>query len=254
MRNEKGGRSALIGGMLAASAIGAAWAVDARRRSDRLRRTHRILVDLLLNALTADDPVTARHSRRVADLSYALAEAVGMRGSELTTLRVAALLHDLGKIDDRFWHIVHSRKRLTPEERSKIEQHPDQSARILEPLGAIHPGLDAIVASHHECWDGDGYPAGLRGDAIPLGARIIAIADVFDALTQPRKYRDPLRPEEAIEKLVEGSGRQFDPALVELVSAPHFRQSWFELARRGLADEESVDECDKSMVEHSEER
>ncbi len=218
--------------------MAAAMAVDASVRERRAKLTHRILVDLLLNVLTADDPGTARHSRRVADLSYALALACGMKPDELTTLRVAALLHDMGKVDDRFWHIVHSRQPLSRQQRNEIKYHPHESARILEPLEQIHPGITDIVASHHECWNGEGYPRGLEEGEIPLCARIIAIADAFDAITQPRKYRDALPVEEALDELCKGSGRQFDPQLIEHLQSWPVLDQWGEIARNGRVEEE----------------
>lgn len=236
----------VTGGLLAAG-----WALDAHRRSRRARDTHRILVDLLLNALTADDAATARHSRRVADLSSVLGEACDLPRAELATLRVGALLHDVGKLDDRLWHIVHSDEKLEPREREAMQKHPDQSARILQPLEAIHAGISGVVASHHERWDGQGYPQGLAGEGIPLGARIIALADVFDALTQPRPYREPLDPEEALERLRESAGRQFDPRLIGLLDDECVREIWFELARDGLAKEEATPDDAKEMVTQS---
>jgi putative nucleotidyltransferase with HDIG domain len=233
-----GGRRTGSGRMLAlAGLVALGWLVDARRRDRRLRTTHRILVDLLLNALTADDATTARHSRRVADLSYELACSLRMRGREVATLRVAALLHDLGKIDDRFWHLLHSGERLTPEQRAMMQQHPDESARILRPLESVHPGILTIVSSHHEHWDGGGYPDGLRGEGIPLAARVIALADVFDALTQPRSYRDPLPVEKVFAKLREGAGRQFDPRLVERVLDGALAARWTDIARGDLSED-----------------
>ena len=220
-----------------AMVLGTAWLADSYRRSEHARITHRILVDVLLNALTADDAITARHSRRVADLSFALAQECGMGRRELATLRVAALLHDMGKIDDRFFHIVHSRDPLSEEERSEMEFHPHLSARILEPLEPIHPGLTSIVASHHECWDGTGYPLGCGGEEIPLGARIISVADVFDAMTQPRAYKEGMPVAEAFERLRKSAGRQFDPSVVELVQAYPVREQWEEIARNGQLDE-----------------
>ena len=208
--------------------------VDISRRRRDARRLHRGMVDALLNALYAGDPVTARHSRRVADLSYALAEAVGMRGRQLHTLRIAALLHDMGKIDDRFFHIVHSRTPLTKEQRAEIESHPHESAHILTPLETEHPGITEIVSTHHECWDGSGYPHGLQDLDIPLEARIIAVADAFDAMTQPRKYRDAMPVEEALKALREGSGCQFDPALVDLAEAEPVRSAWEQVVQRDL--------------------
>jgi putative nucleotidyltransferase with HDIG domain len=230
---------ALAGAALAsAGLVAVAWALDVMRREENARLMHRRLVELLLNALTADDPVTARHSRRVADLSYALAEACcRMSRREMATLRVAALLHDMGKIDDRFFLIVHSRKRLSDEQRAQMKHHPDRSATILRPLEEMHPGIQRIVSSHHECWDGSGYPCGLGGEEIPLAARIIALADVFDAMTQPRKYKEPMSVEEALEKLDEGAGRQFDPHLVELIEGGAVLARWTRIAREGLDDE-----------------
>ena len=220
--------------LLGAGAVAAAWALDAARRRRGLHRLHRRTVDLLLNALTAEDPVTARHSRRVADLSYALAEAAGMRGRDLRVLRVAALLHDMGKIDDRFFHIVHSRKPLSEEQRREIRSHPHQSAHILAPLEGEHPGLREIVSAHHECWDGSGYPRGLAGEAIPLASRVIALADAFDAMTQPRKYRPAKPVAEAIRELCEGAGAQFDPRLAALTVTSPVRDAWTEIAERCL--------------------
>lgn len=232
-RSDEGARWRLAG-VAAASAgvVGMAWMVDAARRRREARRLHRGMVDLLLNALYAGDPVTARHSRRVADLSFALAEALGMRGPQLHTLRVAALLHDMGKIDDRFFHIVHSRTPLSDEERAEIKNHPHESAHILTPLEPQHPGIRQIVSTHHECWDGSGYPQGLRDIDIPLEARIIAVADAFDAMTQSRKYREAMPVDQALRALREGAGSQFDPALVDLAQAEPVRAVWEQVVSR----------------------
>jgi putative nucleotidyltransferase with HDIG domain len=227
-----------VAALASAGVVGAAWALDATRRKNAARHLHRQVVELLLNALTADDPVTARHSRRVADLSFALGQASGrLPREEMATLRVAALLHDMGKIDDRFFLIVHSRKPLSDAERAQIKHHPHQSAKILEPLEELHPGIMRIVSSHHECWDGNGYPRGIAGEEIPLAARIIALADVFDAMTQPRSYKQAMPVEEALEKLDEGCGRQFDPHLVTLVESDRVLDQWMAIAHQGLDDE-----------------
>ena len=226
--------------MVAAGVMGIAWMVEASARRNSTRMMHRRMVELALNALSAGDPVTARHSRRVADLSYALGQACGMSRRELRTLRVAALLHDMGKIDDRFFHIVHSRKRLSAKERAEIKSHPHESAHILAPLEAMHPGIRAIVSSHHECWDGSGYPCGLKGDEIPLGARIISMSDAFDAMTQPRKYRDAMPLKKAVAELCKGAGSQFDPGLVKLVHTPEVRERWGAIAKRDLFAENSA--------------
>jgi HD-GYP domain-containing protein (c-di-GMP phosphodiesterase class II) len=144
----------------------------------------------------------------------------------------------MGKIDDRFFLIVHSRKKLSQEQRASIQHHPHQSAAILQPLEQMHPGIQHIVSSHHECWDGSGYPCGLAGADIPLAARIITVADVFDAMTQPRTYKDGMSVEEALEKLDEGAGRQFDPNLVGLVERGPVLARWTEIAEQGHAEEQ----------------
>ena len=229
---------AIAGGSLVlAGAAAAALATDARRQRRHNRRLHRTLVDLLLNAITSGDAATARHSRRVANLTDALAEPLGMGREERATLRVASLLHDMGKIDDRFFDIVHSHGPLTAAQRAEIEEHPHESAHILEPLERIHPGITPIVSGHHECWDGTGYPDGLAGEDIPLGARLIAVADVFDALTQPRAYRGPRSPTQVLGTIREGTGSQFDPDVVRLLERPEVWTWWTEIARAGCVDE-----------------
>lgn len=237
MLDYKNARAFLGGALVAAGAVGAAWAADARHTRRTRRRLHRTMVDLLLNAITAGDAATARHSRRVANLTDALAPAAGMGPAERSTLRVASLLHDMGKIDDRFFDIVHSHGALTPEQRAQIKNHPHESADILGPLEKIHPGITRIVSSHHECWDGTGYPEGLEGGDIPLGARLIAVADVFDALAQPRSYRGPMPPDEVLRRIREGSGTQFDPEVVRLLDRPEIWEYWREIARGGCLEE-----------------
>jgi putative nucleotidyltransferase with HDIG domain len=217
------------------------WGVVLTRRAEQARMSHRRMVEVLLNALGAGDPITARHSRRVADLSYALAVAAGMPRAQRRTLRLAALLHDMGKIDDRFFDIVHSRRPLSEDDRARIEHHPHESAHILAPLEPMHPGIRAMVASHHECWSGGGYPAGIAGEDIPLGARIIAVADAFDAMTQERSYRGALSVDQAVAELRRGAGSQFDPRLVELLRSPRVIGRWTEVACRDLFSERDAE-------------
>jgi putative nucleotidyltransferase with HDIG domain len=219
--------------LVPATAIGLAWRLDAQRRHRRASRLHRVMVQALLNALSAGDPVTARHSRRVADLTDALAATFPMSRRERATLRVAALLHDMGKIEDDIFHVVHQPHKLNEEDRGKIRKHPHESAHILRPLERLHPGLARIVESHHECWAGGGYPSGAAGEEIPLGARIISVADVFDAMTQARAYRPALEPEAALAEIRQGAGSRFDPDVVRRLEGPAVLKRWREIRDMG---------------------
>lgn len=218
--------------------IGLAWAVQGYRSRRYAQRLHRATVETLLNALTAGDSFTARHSRRVAELATVLSRAHGLSRTCHSNLRLAALLHDMGKIDDRFFRIVHSPERLSAEDREKIEEHPHESAHILQPLEEFHPGLVRIVESHHECWGGGGYPRGLRGGEIPIEARIISVADVFDALTQSRSYREPGTVDEALERIQAEAGTRFDPAVLETLSRPRVLKRWRAIAEEARGAEE----------------
>jgi putative nucleotidyltransferase with HDIG domain len=234
---------AVLAGAGAAAAVGGAaagWRLAMRRERKQWSRLHRTLVELLLNALSSGDPVTARHCRRVANLTDALAGALGIEQREHATLRVAALLHDLGKIEDELFPLVHSPDPLTEAEREQINHHPFTSAHILEPLESFHHGLTAIVTSHHECWNGRGYPHGLAGERIPLGARIITIADVFDALCQPRSYHAPRPIREVLATIRRGGGERFDPALVRLLDIPEVRSAFLRIAEEGRREEEEA--------------
>jgi putative nucleotidyltransferase with HDIG domain len=230
-RNRTALRAGL--GVLAAGTAAAAWALGRQAAAGEARQLHRALVDLLLNALSAGDAATAEHCRRVADLTYELARRLKMPREACATLRLAALLHDLGKIDDEYFDIVHSREKLTEAQRRTINSHPCRSAHILEPLEAVHPGIKRIVSSHHECWNGGGYPEGLRGEQIPLEARVISVADVFDALTQWRTYRDPVPAAEAFAEIRRDRGTKFDPGVVDLLDDERLRARWTEIVREG---------------------
>jgi putative nucleotidyltransferase with HDIG domain len=239
LRGWRTGRTSgfAVGAFAAVLAATAGWKLGSRRERSNAARLHRALVELLLNALTSGDAVTARHSRRVADLADVLAERLGLARDEHATLRVAALLHDLGKIDDRLFPLVHSAAPLTDEERERINQHPLESAAILRPLEPFHRGLIDTVGSHHECWSGAGYPRGIRGEEIPLGARVIAVADVFDAMVQPRSYHEPSPVEDVLRTIREGAGRRFDPAIVRLLNDPETENRWVRIAERGRREE-----------------
>lgn len=243
-RTSRSPISALTAALMSAGAFGGAWLLDARRRERHAHRLHRTIVDLLLNTLHAGDPRTGRHSRRVAELAEPLAESYRLDRSQHTVLRLAALLHDLAKIDDRFFDILHSCERLTAEQRNAIEGHPDEAADIVRPLDRVHPGLAAVIEAHHERWDGKGYPDKLRGEQIPLAARILSVADVFDALTQPRSYREAMAVDDALAKLRESAGERFDPDVVRRVHEPDVVARWREIVRRGREEERQAEATD----------
>jgi len=170
------------------------------------------VISTLANALDARDPYTAGHSQRVADLSVSLGRELRLSGTDLETLRVGALLHDIGKIGVSDV-VLRKASALTAEEYEQIKLHPSLGARILKPLRFFEAQL-AIVELHHERPDGRGYPYGLRGDDIPLFARIVHVADAFDAMTSARAYRNAMPVETAVAELRRVVGEDFDAGVV----------------------------------------
>jgi len=231
LRKKRAPRAPLLAlGAAGAASLGGYWYVDASRRTRKSALLHRTMVEVLLNALSAEDAFTEDHCRRVADLTDSFARVCRMDRKRRATLRVASLLHDMGKIDEEFFDIVHSTERLDPEERARIKKHPHESAHILRPLEPFHPGLPFIVESHHERWDGRGYPRGLHGEEIPIEARIISVADVFDALTQARSYKKPRSVESAFAEIHRGAGHRFDPGIVAQLDRPSVLAEWRAIA------------------------
>jgi putative nucleotidyltransferase with HDIG domain len=172
----------------------------------------------LAAALDARDPYTAGHSERVSTLSVTIGRSMNLERGQLEVLRLGALLHDIGKIGVAD-EILRKNGPLTPEEFEHIKRHPALGARILRQVPFLAPHLP-IVELHHERPDGRGYPFGLRGDDIPLDARIVHVADAFDAMTSARAYRGALPASVALAELERFSGTQFDPACVDaLLSA-----------------------------------
>ena len=165
----------------------------------------------LAKAVDARDTYTGSHSARVAELSSWIAHRLGFDQEHIELTRLAASLHDLGKLAIPE-EILRKPGPLTEPERLVLQRHPEIGHRMLESLG-VDPVADWVL-HHHERWDGTGYPERLRGEEIPLGARIIFVADAYDAMTSERAYRGRLTPREAIEELEHCSGTQFDPAIV----------------------------------------
>ena len=157
---------------------------------------------------------TTGHGARVAALAEPVAVRLGWDRERIRTLRFAAPLHDVGKVKVRP-QLLGKPGPLTLDELAEIRAHPRAGAQLVLPLGRFRVALPYVLF-HHERWDGGGYPAGLRGRRIPIEARIVAIADAFDAMISPRPYRPALTHEHALEEVERGAGTQFDPVAAEL--------------------------------------
>ena len=190
------------------------YAVDLKRTHRQLQRSIFQSLLGLANALEAKDAYTSGHSSRVSRFSRELALAAGLSQTASETVAQAGLLHDLGKISIPE-SILHKPGALTPEEWEVMRRHPVTAAQIVAPLEFFDQGA-IILRHHHERYDGSGYPDGLRAEMIPLGARIVAVADVYDALTSDRPYRVRLAHAEAVGYLREQAGRTLDDDLVGL--------------------------------------
>lgn len=183
---------------------------------ERLRKNVVTMVDSLAQALEARDPYTAGHSARVADYSLMIGEDLGLSDLELEVLRHGSVLHDIGKIAVK-QEVLHKPGRLTDDEFEHIKIHPVVGKEILEPIEDFQEMLD-LVYYHHERIDGRGYPEGLKGDAIPMLAQIVAVADTYDAMTSDRPYRDGMHPERALAIMKEVSGTQLNGDLVAILT------------------------------------
>lgn len=167
---------------------------------------------MVAQAIDIKDPYTARHSRNVADLAVRIARAMRLAEGEVRKIRIGALMHDIGKIGVSS-SIIRKPSKLEPAEASAMREHPVISADIMQPIELLEDAAE-IVRHHHEHFDGSGYPAGLRGEEIPVGARVILVADAFDAMTTDRPYRRSRSKEEALRVLKDHAGRQFDAGVV----------------------------------------
>jgi putative nucleotidyltransferase with HDIG domain len=176
---------------------------------ENLRESLLATLHALVSAIEAKDSYTEQHSKRVTALAIDIARVMGRTSEEIESLRLCGALHDIGKIGihDR---ILNKPGKLTEEEFAIIKRHPVIGDRIVHHLG-LTPQERAIVRNHHERWDGKGYPDGLEGKATPLLARILAVADVFDAMTSDRTYRNAISPEITLDVLQKNRATQFDP-------------------------------------------
>lgn len=204
----------------AAAGAGALLYQRAHRERTRLERLGAATLETLLDAIEANDAVTGAHVRRVAAYSLILAEAAGFDEHSLRSIERIALFHDIGKLHEALTDIFHDMGKLTPDEKRAVMTHPERGAQVLEPLSVFYPDLGKGVAAHHERWDGTGYPRGLKGTRIPLAARVVAIADTFDAITHRRRYSHARSCREGTAAIAEGRGTQFDPELADLFLSP----------------------------------
>lgn len=178
-----------------------------------MRNVYVKTIQLLNRTMEAKDAYTSGHATRVQDYAVALAKEVGLPEKKIENIRMASILHDIGKIgiDD---NILKKPLALTPVEYSMIQQHPTIGAEILKDVDFLKE-ISEIIKYHHERFDGKGYPDGLIGGAIPMEAAILAIADVYDAMTSNRPYRTAMEPDVALKEIRKNAGTQFDPLLAE---------------------------------------
>jgi putative nucleotidyltransferase with HDIG domain len=181
----------------------------------QIEQVNRDLLELMVKAIEARDPYTSGHSLRVSRIAGALARAIGLASKHAEQIETAALLHDVGKIHQEYALVLRKAGGLSPEEAALMRTHPIRSYELVRTISGFRGGVETAVRHHHENYDGSGYPDGLSGHAIPVGARIIMIADTADAMTTDRPYRNALSYDELVAELDRYSGSQFDPELVK---------------------------------------
>jgi len=185
-----------------------------RRLTEQLEHAESV-VFALAAAVEAQDPYTEKHLQRMASLSERLARAAGLDSEQVVAVRYGSILHDVGKMGINET-ILRKPGPLTEEERARVREHPIIGAQIVQSMRLARQ-IAPIVRGHHERWDGQGYPDALKGEEIPLGARIVALVDAYDAMTTDRPYRAALSPELIRAELEHNAGKQFDPDLTVLL-------------------------------------
>jgi HD-GYP domain-containing protein (c-di-GMP phosphodiesterase class II) len=185
-----------------------------------LESTNEELLELMVKSIEARDPYTSGHSRRVQHYSIIIARAIGMNERDVSEVGQAALLHDVGKIYEKYGPVISKQDKLTAEEWAIIKDHPVDGANLVATMTRLRWAVPA-VRGHHENWDGTGYPDGLAGEVIPKAARIIRFADTIDAMTTERPYRKPLTEFQVRAEVMRCRGTQFDPEITDrLISSP----------------------------------
>lgn len=219
-----------------------------------LERINEELLQLMVAAIEARDPYTSGHSQRVARYSRVIARVLGLSSRQVEEVGTAALLHDVGKIHEEFAPLLRQPRKLTAAEFEVMQTHSAKGASLVAKVSHFKSIVPA-VRGHHESWSGRGYPDALAGDAIPLGARIITIADTIDAMTTVRPYRPPRTMVEVRAELERVSGVQFDPRIcAKLLSTEHWRDLLLEVeiaAREFPAETAAVVARDSAVPRHS---
>jgi diguanylate cyclase (GGDEF)-like protein/putative nucleotidyltransferase with HDIG domain len=215
------------------------------RETEELSRIHFATAEALATAIDAKDQTTHCHVRRVQVYAAGMGEVLGLSRAEIAALKAGALLHDVGKLAVPA-HIINKPGRLTPAEFEKMKIHTTVGAQILSRIDFPYP-VTPIVRHHHEQWDGLGYPDGLKGDQIPVTARIISVVDCFDSVREDRPFRRGMTRDEAIAFLLRGSGTHFDPKVVDLFikHLPHFEAR---IAALGLPQQLPVNESQEPFA------
>lgn len=188
------------------------------RNNIELEQTNEELLELMVKSIEARDPYTSGHSRRVHQFSTVIAKAIGLTNGQVEHVGRAALLHDVGKIYEKYAGVLSKQDKLTPEEWAIIQEHPVDGANLVATMTKLRDLVPA-VRHHHENWDGTGYPDRISGDAIPLAARIIRFADTIDAMTTERPYRRPLTEAQVRAEVLRCRGTQFDPEIADKLLA-----------------------------------
>lgn len=204
---------------------------DEKRHVEEMANLHLRTIEALALAIEAKDHTTHEHLQRVRVYAIEVAKEMGVNGPELEALHAASLLHDIGKLAVPE-HIISKPGRLSPEEFEKMKIHTLVGAEILERVRFPYPVVP-IVRAHHEKWDGSGYPMGLKGAEIPIGARILSAVDYLDALASDRQYRRALPMKEVIQKLAAESGKAFDPKVVNILEKRYMHLERLAIAKSG---------------------
>jgi putative nucleotidyltransferase with HDIG domain len=220
-----------------------------QRTNLELEQTNEELLELMVKSIEARDPYTSGHSRRVQQFSTIIARAIGLNERQIEEVGHAALLHDVGKIHEKYAGVLSKQDKLTSEEWTLIKEHPVDGANLVATMTRLREFVPA-VRHHHENWDGTGYPDRIAGDAIPVAARIIRFADTIDAMTTERPYRGPLSEAQVRAEVLRCRGTQFDPEMTDQLLASNYWKSLFAPASNtpSIAQEAEKERRDRRAI------